>query len=30
VVWELRLGPDYGVYQAERITPPLVKPITKP
>jgi hypothetical protein len=29
VVWELRLGPDYGVYRADRITPPLVKAIVK-
>ena len=27
VVWELRLGPDIGVYRAERITPPLVRTI---
>ena len=27
VVWELRLGPDIGVYRAERITPSLVRPI---
>jgi hypothetical protein len=29
VVWELHLGPDIGVYRAERLTPPLVKPISK-
>ena len=28
VVWELHLGPDIGVYRAERITPPLVRAIT--
>ncbi len=27
VVWELRLGPDIGVYRAERIVPPLVRAI---
>ena len=27
VVWELHLGPDIGVYRAERITPPLVRAI---
>jgi len=27
VVWEFRLGPDIGIYRAERITPPLVKAI---
>ena len=28
VVWEFRFPPDYGVYRADRITPPLIKPIT--
>jgi hypothetical protein len=27
VVWELELGPDIGVYRADRITPPLVHAI---
>jgi len=27
VVWEFRFPPDYGVYRANRITPPLVKAI---
>jgi len=27
VVWELRLPPDFGVYRAGRITPPLVRAI---
>lgn len=27
VVWELRLPPDYGVYRADRVTPPLVHAI---
>jgi len=27
VVWELRLPPDFGVYRADRITPPLVRAI---
>jgi Arylsulfotransferase (ASST) len=27
VVWEFRFPPDYGVYRADRITPPLVHPI---
>jgi Arylsulfotransferase (ASST) len=27
VVWEFRFPPDYGVYRADRITPPLIKPI---
>lgn len=29
VVWEFRFPPDYGVYRAERVTPPLVKAIAK-
>jgi hypothetical protein len=29
VVWEFGLGPDIGVYRAERITPPLVKAISQ-
>jgi hypothetical protein len=29
VVWELRLGPDIGVYRAERVTPPLVRAINQ-
>ena len=28
VVWEFRFPPDYGVYRARRITPPLVRAIT--
>jgi len=28
VVWEFRFPPDYGVYRADRITPPLVHPVT--
>jgi hypothetical protein len=28
VVWEFQLPPDHGVYRSERITPPLVRPIT--
>jgi hypothetical protein len=28
VVWEFRFPPNYGVYRANRITPPLIKPIT--
>ncbi len=27
VVWEFRFPPDYGVYRADRITPPLVQAI---
>ncbi|HEY4185125.1 MAG TPA: aryl-sulfate sulfotransferase [Polyangia bacterium] len=27
VVWEFRFPPDYGVYRADRIVPPLVHPI---
>jgi hypothetical protein len=27
VVWEFRFPADYGVYRADRITPPLIKPI---
>jgi hypothetical protein len=27
VVWEFRFPPDYGVYRADRIAPPLVQPI---
>lgn len=29
VVWELHLGPDMGIYRADRITPPLVKAISQ-
>jgi len=29
VVWDFRLGPDIGVYRADRITPPLVKAVTQ-
>jgi hypothetical protein len=28
VVWEFRFPPDYGVYRARRITPPLIRPVT--
>ena len=28
VVWEFRFPPDYGVYRARRITPPLIRAIT--
>jgi len=28
VVWEFRFPVDYGVYRADRITPPLVQPVT--
>ncbi|HMF42205.1 MAG TPA: aryl-sulfate sulfotransferase, partial [Polyangia bacterium] len=28
VVWEFRFPPDYGVYRADRITPPLIKAVT--
>ncbi len=27
VVWEFRFPADYGVYRADRITPPLVQPV---
>jgi hypothetical protein len=27
-VWEFRFPPDYGVYRADRITPPLVHAVT--
>ena len=27
LVWEFRFPPDYGVYRADRITPPLIKPV---
>jgi hypothetical protein len=30
VVWEFRFPPDYGVYRADRITPPLVHAIGNP
>ena len=29
VVWDFRLGPDIGVYRADRITPPLVKAVSQ-
>ena len=29
VVWEFHLGPDIGIYRAQRITPPLVKAISQ-
>jgi hypothetical protein len=29
VVWELHIGPDFGIYRAARITPPLVKTISQ-
>jgi outer membrane protein assembly factor BamB len=29
VVWEFKLAAGYGVYRADRIDPPLVKPIAQ-
>jgi hypothetical protein len=29
VVWDFRLGPDFGVYRADRITPPLVRAVSQ-
>ena len=28
MVWEFRFPADYGVYRADRITPPLIHAIT--